>query len=111
MLYNDGYHGTGTADDMAIGERHTLAQHGIVILAVTFQRMLPEGASLKEGLLDVNVRVSTRGMWTKENALLEKIEKACKDKCAMMRMDMPYVASAFLFKWVLFGGTSTSSKA
>jgi mRNA degradation ribonuclease J1/J2 len=91
MLYNDGYHGTGKADDMAIGERHTMAQHGIAILQVTFRRMQAESGDAGKGSLDVDMRVSTRGMWTKEDKLVEQIRKACMNKCAAMRVDVPCV--------------------
>jgi hypothetical protein len=96
FLFNDGAKGTGTAGDMALKERDTLVQEGIVVVAVDVGRMLPSGAlsgamSPKEALdvarLSGHFRVTSRGMWTHNGRLQKLIEADCSEACARMPPD------------------------
>ena len=72
-LYNDGTHGTGTGEEMALVQRGTLAQEGIVIAAVDVGREFDAGGG--DGSLNITVRVTTRGMWTGDGQLLKSLHQ------------------------------------
>lgn len=96
-LYNDGRHGTGTKEDMAIVQRGTLAQEGIVIAAVDVARDF--GADGGAGGLNIDVRVTTRGMWTGEGALHEKLHEKCVQQGAKMPATTRCASSRQLSGW------------
>ena len=86
LLFNDGSRGTGTASDMALRERNTLAQDGVVVAAVDVARMVSASRDAAEadpqramqgGRLRCKVRVTTRGMWTSEGELRRLLHECC----------------------------------
>ena len=52
LLFNDGSRGTGTASDMALRERNTLAQDGVVVAAVDVARMVSASRDAAEAWRD-----------------------------------------------------------
>lgn len=69
--FSDGSRGTGTREEMEIDMRTTMAMEGVVVVAVDVVRT----ATGEYGLAP-RVRVTTRGMWTGEGALLAELTKA-----------------------------------
>jgi len=65
-FYNDGNKGTGTAQEMAIAERTTMAFEGMVVLALDINRAM--GTNLA-----ARCRLTTRGMWTDQGKLLAEL--------------------------------------
>lgn len=101
LLFNDGSRGTGTATDMALRERNTLAQDGVVVAAVDVARMVsgtrdaaeadPERA-MQNGQLRCKVRVTTRGMWTADGELRRLMHECCVNIVEDMDADSRCVA-------------------
>lgn len=75
-FYNDGGKGTGTAQEMAIAERTSLAFEGIVVVALDVYRGGPGGGG--GGGLRCRCRLTTRGMWTDGGNLLAELHKAAE---------------------------------
>lgn len=96
FLFNDGAKGTGTAGDMALKERSTLVQEGIVVVAIDVGRTLPSGAlsgsispqaAMDVARLSGHFRVTSRGMWTHNGRLQKMIEADCGEACGRMPPD------------------------
>eukprot|EP00892_Ulva_mutabilis_P011918 jgi/Ulvmu1/9099/UM005_0194.1 len=97
LLFNDGARGTGTAVDMALRERNTLAQDGIVVVAVDVGRAMPgsltraredPAAAIAAAQLMCKVRVTARGMWTDSGTLLKRIHGETIGACEAMPPDV-----------------------
>lgn len=90
--YKRNHRGTGTATEMAIPERETLAFEGVVVIAVDLIR--PKGSTAAAayaavggggvgsgsgaggpGGLQCRARITTRGMWTDNGRLLEVLHQ------------------------------------
>jgi hypothetical protein len=112
LLFNDGGRGTGNAQDMALRERNTLAQDGVVVAAVDVARFIsgsrdaaeadPELA-MQNGSLRCKVRVTTRGMWTSEGELRRLLHECCVKVVEDMDAASRCVAEAasYLFPYLL----------
>uniref|UniRef100_A0A383VM73 Uncharacterized protein n=1 Tax=Tetradesmus obliquus TaxID=3088 RepID=A0A383VM73_TETOB len=87
-LFNDGGKGTGTATEMALAERETLAFEGVIVVAVDVIRpkaaMSSGGwagaaggaAAAAAGGLSCKARLTTRAMWTDQGKLLDTLHQA-----------------------------------
>lgn len=86
MFYNDGNKGTGTADEMALDERNKLAVDGIIVASIDVMRVTGGGVPLtgeeelaekqrRQGRLRARVRITTRGMWTDNGKMLERLHR------------------------------------
>ena len=84
-FYNDGGKGTGTAQEMAIAERTSLAFEGIVVVALDVYRGGPGGGG---GGLRCRCRLTTRGMWTDGGNLLAELHKAAEGVVARQPFDV-----------------------
>lgn len=102
-LFNDGARGTGTAADMALRERNTLAQDGIVVVAVDVGRAMPGGlararddpsGAFAAARLICKARVTARGMWTDNGALLKRVHRETLGACEGMPPDIRCAAAA-----------------
>lgn len=87
--YNDGYHGTGPAEEMGIDERTRIGTDGILIISVAILR--PGGVTARqrnskpgsfgEGVrLKARYRIQSRAMWTDRGRLTEILESKL-DQC------------------------------
>jgi hypothetical protein len=111
-FFNDGGRGTGTAEEMALGERTALAVEGVVVAAVDVLARAPagggaggggggDGAYYGEGggaggggyggyggggggSIAVRTRITTRGMWLDRGALMPRLHGAAKAACAQL---------------------------
>merc|ERR1719436_306659 len=77
LYYNDGVKGTGSAFDMAMSERMTLAVEGIIICAVEIVRV-SNIESIRQRHLQGVIRITTRAMWTCKGLLLQEIYKVAQ---------------------------------
>lgn len=105
LLFNDGARGTGTAADMALRERNTLAQDGIVVVAVDVARALAGGlararddpaGAMAQARLRCKVRVTARGMWTDDGKLLKLIHREALEACDSMPPDVRWAPRCHL---------------
>ncbi|CAG9463710.1 unnamed protein product [Pedinophyceae sp. YPF-701] len=94
--YNDGNYGTGTAGEMSIKERTTLATEGIVIAAVDILRRPPGEAgsdrAWQSARLAGKIRVTTRGMWVDNGRLLQQVYQGADRALTGLPLDTPPVS-------------------
>lgn len=114
-LYNDGKYGTGSANEMAMQDRQTLAVEGIVIAAVDVLRDPAVVSAAREAAgagssggaaaaataaaaqaaarrrLRARVRVTTRAMWIDGGRLLAQLHSAAEQEVAKLPGDAPLV--------------------
>ena len=83
-FYNDGNKGTGTAQEMALTERTTIAFEGIVVVALDIFR---GGASGTGGSLGCRCRLTTRAMWTDNGRLLEELHGVAEGVVSRLSYD------------------------
>eukprot|EP00878_Enallax_costatus_P013793 GHUV01014426.1.p1 GENE.GHUV01014426.1~~GHUV01014426.1.p1 ORF type:complete len:673 (+),score=175.36 GHUV01014426.1:298-2019(+) len=95
-LFNDGGKGTGTAAEVAMEERETLAFEGIVVVAVDVIRPKQLGPSASwsasgtagTGMgLTCRARLTTRGMWTDQGKLLDVLHRAVQSAVSKLPAD------------------------
>ena len=87
-FYNDGNKGTGTAEEMAIAERTSLAFEGIVVVALDVYRAGASGVSSESGgSLRCRCRLTTRGMWTDKGNLLGELQRVTEGVVSRLSFD------------------------
>lgn len=89
--YNDGFRGTGTAQEMGLLERTTLAFEGVVVAAIDVVRSPPGGVSADNQFMGCHVRVTTRGMWVDKGRLLQELQTAVETAVTRLKNDASLV--------------------
>ena len=96
--YNDGYHGTGPAEEMGIDERTRISTDGILVISVAILR--PGGVTARqrnekpgtfgEGVqLKARYRIQSRAMWTDRGRFTEILERKLDICIAGLSPDSP----------------------
>eukprot|EP00793_Prasinoderma_coloniale_P002031 PRCOL_00002539-RA len=92
-LYNDGNKGVGTAAEMAIDERMTIACNGVIVcsLEVIVPKKAPKGGEevqsiekTSKGKLRARVRMTSRSMWTDNGRVLRDLIRVAEGSVAKL---------------------------
>merc|ERR1712060_806187 len=85
LCYNYDQGGAGTASEMAMAERITLANEGLIICAIDVIRHISFSNDIQEKDYNTNsyrlhglIRITTRALWTNKSLLLHELYKACR---------------------------------
>eukprot|EP01023_Acetabularia_acetabulum_P007819 TRINITY_DN13410_c0_g1_i7.p1 TRINITY_DN13410_c0_g1~~TRINITY_DN13410_c0_g1_i7.p1 ORF type:complete len:474 (-),score=78.99 TRINITY_DN13410_c0_g1_i7:289-1710(-) len=99
FLYNDGFRGTGNRKEMCIDERQKLAHEGVVVIAVdiirkpVYTKKFGKGRKVSPkdvvamGMLECQVKLTSRGMWTDGSSLLVQLHKVVMSTVTSLRGD------------------------
>lgn len=97
-FYNDGGKGTGTAAEMAMEDRVTIANEGVVVCAIDLIRAhtkedLQQAALVKDlydpayRRLSGAIKVTSRAMWTNKGHLLAELHKSAERTLSQLPYD------------------------
>merc|ERR1711933_83180 len=85
FCYNHEQKGTGPASEMAMVERITLVNEGLIICAIDVIRHILFSNDIQEKNYNTNhyrlhglIRITTRALWTNKGLLLNNLYKACR---------------------------------